>query len=179
MRLTTNFTILRFYDFTILRFYDFTILRFYDFTILRFYDFTILRNDNKEIKSLLTSYGFTQLIKEPTRIDGDTQSLIDIILTNNVSNIRQTAVIPTSIGDHDKISCVRKINYVKFPSKKIIARNYRNYDTEKLNEHLLSRNWDELYELNDVNLSWNFIKNILSNAFDMFAPQKNSETSPW
>ena len=30
------------------------------------------RNDNKEIKSLLTSYGFTQLIKEPTRIDGDT-----------------------------------------------------------------------------------------------------------
>ena len=141
------------------------------------------RNDNKEIKSLLTSYGFTQLIKEPTRIDGDTQSLIDIILTNNVSNIRQTAVIPTSIGDHDMIGCVRKINYVKFPSKKIIARNYRNYDPEKLNEHLLSHNWDELYELNDVNLSWNFIKNILSNAFDMFAPkivkQVRGKTSPW
>ena len=58
------------------------------------------------------------------------------MLTNNVSNIRQTAVIPTSIGNNDTIGCVLKINYVIFRSKNIIARNYRNYDPEKLNEHL-------------------------------------------
>ena len=69
-------------------------------------------NNNKEIESLFKLNGFSQLIKEATRIDDDTRSL-DIIATNNASTIRKTGVIPTCLSDHEMIGFVRKVNNIK------------------------------------------------------------------
>ena len=44
-------------------------------------------NENKDFKALFRLYGFTQLIKEATRIFKDTSTLIDIILSNNPTTI--------------------------------------------------------------------------------------------
>ena len=41
------------------------------------------KDDNKECKDILMLFGFNQLIKSATRICDTSQSLIDIIATNN------------------------------------------------------------------------------------------------
>ena len=39
-----------------------------------------------KLQQLLDDYGFTQLIKEPTRITSDSQTLIDVIATTHPEN---------------------------------------------------------------------------------------------
>ena len=88
---------------------------------------------NIEFKSILNLYGLKQLIKNPTRIDKNSKTLIDIIATNSPSStIRDTKVIPSSIGDHEMIGCIRKQNFLKFQPKYITCRDYRNYNQNTL-----------------------------------------------
>ena len=68
----------------------------------------LLKNDNKTIKDTFKLNGFTQLIKRATRITKDTETLIDLIATNNPSVMSCTEILPTSLSDHDMVCCLRK-----------------------------------------------------------------------
>ena len=61
-------------------------------------------NEHYEIKAVIASAGLKQLLEKPTRIDGETKTLIDIFATNNPCVIKDTNVILTSISDHDRRS---------------------------------------------------------------------------
>ena len=74
------------------------------------------RSDNCESKSILQLFGFKQLTRIPTRITNDTESLIDIIASNNCASIKDSAAVPYSIADHELTGCVRK-HEMKFPEK--------------------------------------------------------------
>ena len=49
-------------------------------------------------------------------------SLTDIIATNNLITIHNTAVIPCGIADHDMIGCIQKVHNFKFPARKVNCR---------------------------------------------------------
>ena len=100
------------------------------------------KTDNKNIKELLSLYGLTQLINVPTRTTQDSSSLIDIIAANNESSIVSTNVFPLSIGDHDMIGCVRKINNGKFKPKVITSRNYKNYNPDEMIKDFEKVEWN-------------------------------------
>ena len=76
----------------------------------------LVKDDQNEIKSVISSHGLEKLIKQSTRFDltHKTSTLIDIISTNNKSNILSSHVIPLSIGDHDMVGCLCKINCFTF-----------------------------------------------------------------
>lgn len=74
----------------------------------------LVPRDNKEFKSILNLHGLKQIIKKATRITEVSKTLIDIIATNCVENLDDSEVIPTSIGDHEMVGCVRKLNSRKF-----------------------------------------------------------------
>ena len=70
-----------------------------------------LKKDNsKELKSIISSYNYKQLIDSATRITNNTSTLIDVILTNISKNIKNVITTPLSLYDHDLIGCVRKLN---------------------------------------------------------------------
>ena len=56
----------------------------------------LVKDDQNVLKSVISSHGIEQLIKQPTRFDltHKTSSLIDIIGTNIKSNILSSRVIP-------------------------------------------------------------------------------------
>ena len=110
-----------------------------------------------------------QLICTPTRKTNDTESLIDIIASNNCASIKDTAVVPCGIADHKLIGCLRKLNHMKFLEKAITCRYYRSYDLAKLSEHLSEVDWNLIYNCHDVNLAWKIFKDILSTVFNKFA----------
>ena len=127
--------------------------------------------DHKEIKDIIDLYGLKQIIQKPTRIQNDSETLIDIIATNRPNVIRDTSVIPSSIGDHEMIGAVRKANHVKLKPKEIEYRNYKSYVPEKVKNELLNSNWFPVYATNDVDVCWTSMKNILNNIFDKAAPK--------
>ena len=60
----------------------------------------LVKVDQNEIKSVISSRGIEQLISS--------RDLIKLI--QHPSNISSSCVFPLSIGDHDMVGCLRKIN---------------------------------------------------------------------
>ena len=83
--------------------------------------------ENKDIKSIFNLMGFKQLIKKARCITDTSETLIDIIQTNNPEAISTSAVIPIEYSDHDLIACVRKLNHQTYKPKTIEFRDYKNY----------------------------------------------------
>ena len=128
------------------------------------------RNDSRELKEIIATAGFKQLITEPTRVTENTKTLIDVILTNNENAISSVAVIPLGLSDHDMIACTRKINHQKFSSRTIKCRNYKNYNPNKLMDDIASHDMDAIYEIKDVNAAWGYLRNIIATCFNKNAP---------
>lgn len=141
------------------------------------------RNVNCSFKDSLTVHGFTQTIKNATRITQSTSSLIDIIATNMTSVIKETTVIPITFSDHDMVGCVRKLNHVKFKPKQVNCRDYRKYNKDALCQDLESQDWASVFSTNDTLSAWEGLKSILTSTFDHHAPiiEKHirGKPSPW
>ena len=139
--------------------------------------------ENREIKSILHENGFTQLIKEATRVTKDSKTLIDIIATNKPATIAASTVIPCSISDHDLIACVRKLNHQKFSAKTVKCRNYASYDPEIMNHDFERVNWFPVLTAPDVNIALNIFNGIVKDIFDKHAPIINKRVKgrpcPW
>lgn len=139
--------------------------------------------DNKDVKDLLRQHGFTQLIKQPTRVTMNTSTLIDIIATNNPTTIADTCVHPTSISDHDMVACLRKLNNKKFAVKTLKCRNYSNYDPASMNDDFSRVNWLPVLTARNVNDAVNIFNDIVRNIFDKHAPFINKRVKgrpcPW
>ena len=127
-------------------------------------------------------FGFKQLITKPTRYDENNTTLIDIIVSNNSVHIPSTEVIPMSLSDHEMIGFTRKLNN-KYTPQKINCRDYRNYDPERMHNELKGIDWNNMYEIKDVNKAWTYLQTNLSTTFDSHAPVISKivkgKPSPW
>eukprot|EP00795_Rhopilema_esculentum_P009289 gene9289-16986_t len=142
-----------------------------------------IENDNKELKAIFSVFGLKQIIAKPTRISETTETLIDVILTNNPSNIAKHDVIPTSIGDHDMPGCVHKINNSSFRPRVITCRDYKMYNPENMKSDLQNVDWAPFYNQINVNEAWSMMKSILQNVFNHHAPRifkkVRGKPAPW
>lgn len=88
-----------------------------------------LLNANKEWKSTAKSFGYTQLINKPTRVQSSS-SLIDHIYVNKETTVINSGVIEIGISDHFVIYICRKVNahhkYNKCPQNIIRYRNWKS-----------------------------------------------------
>ena len=66
-------------------------------------------NSCKKYLDILKNNGFTQIIREPTRIENK-KSIIDHIIRSSEDKILQSGVLPLAISDHLAIFCTRKGN---------------------------------------------------------------------
>lgn len=130
----------------------------------------LTKTNHKELKSILITHGLDQIIKSPTRVTKDTDTLIDVILTNNRSHVHKTSVIPLSLSDHDCVVCVRKLNTRKYLFRTIECRDYSKYNHENLAADVESYDWRPFYEITNVNITWNYMKLALSTIIDRHAP---------
>ena len=127
-------------------------------------------DDNKSIKDILLLYGLVQLVTTATRVTATSKTLIDLILTSRIDCVYENDVIPTSIGDHDMIGFIRKLRKEKIPPRTIRSRNYSNYDHATLKSDVRNYDWQPLYDMNNVNLMWLYMKNALLDIFEKHAP---------
>ena len=127
-------------------------------------------NDNKQFKSILRLYSYTQLVNKPTRVSEHSSTLIDLIATNNPSNISKVDIFPLSPSDHDMVGCIRKINNCKYLPRVIKCRNYVNYSSENMNIDIESIDWSSLYKLKNVNLAVKYFNSKIEEVFNRHAP---------
>ena len=98
------------------------------------------------------------------------KTLIDVIQTNKYNNISSTAIFPSSLSDHDLIGGVRKLHNIKYQPKATKCYNYANYNSDNINKELQHYNWNEVYDSNSAETSWNIMHGILITTLDKHAP---------
>ena len=56
-------------------------------------------------------YGLNQLIREPTRVTSDSNTLIDLCVTNSPEKVTKSGVIHLGISDHSLVFLTRKAHH--------------------------------------------------------------------
>lgn len=101
---------------------------------------------NYELHDCLTIYNLSNIIKEPTRILGNSRTLIDPIIVSDGCQILDSGTIDVdhNISDH-------KATYVSIKTELSFGRpyyrsiwNYKNADFEQLNHKINQFNWDNI-----------------------------------
>ena len=140
-------------------------------------------NHEKQFKEMLSLNGYFQNIKQPTRTTCNSQTLIDVILSNNPGSLSKNEVIPCTLSDHDAIHCVRQFKKEKLPSQTIKCRDYSNYIPEEKQKHLSATEFSSVYSDRNSSTAWNSFKLILTDVYNKHAPmitkRVKGKFSPW
>ena len=129
------------------------------------------------LNNIFDTYGLTQIINKPTRVDPRSKkpTLIDHIWTNLNQLVRGKG---TFLGVSDHLGTYVKLNITKNePSQKFIKiRSYVNYNEElfnsNLSEALNKSNIDQLIEEKEINLATEELVKITQNTINKLAPIK-------
>ena len=102
-------------------------------------------NNTKNLKRILFTYGFSQLMKEPTRTTSDTKTIIDHIIINRTDLVSSSGIIYCGISDHDVVFMQELPRpKLKLPPKTISVRYFKHFDrTEFLDDSRMSH-FDEI-----------------------------------
>ena len=91
---------------------------------------------SNKVKPVLDRLGLHQLIKSATRITPDSQTVLDLLISNNPSSIVSAVVEPNSFSDHHEINCTINIMKEKRLPCKITCRTKRNYSADNFRAQL-------------------------------------------
>ena len=141
-------------------------------------------NGIKCYKECCSLYGLKQLIGTPTRVTGNSFSILDYILTNSTDRVSQSGVIDTGISDHQLIYCTRKIIRTKFNShKNITIRSLKNYGQNVYLEELNKISFPDYSKFTDTNNAYSDFIGKVSSTIDRITPMKeiriNNNSKDW
>ena len=123
------------------------------------------------MRSFYDSFGFKQLINEPTRVTLDTKTLIDHIATTDPKNIVNSGVIRLGISDHYAVFCVRKFmgKLLKSP-KTFVTRQLKNVNKNAFIEALNRVYCDDLLDVDDPTIMEQLWTRVFVGILDKHAP---------
>ena len=145
-----------------------------NFEIVILGDYNIdLHKQQTTWNNLTLSLGFTQLIKETTRVTSGT--LIDHIYTNNKEKIATANVIKTSMSDHYMITCsyTTKINLDKKKGHKSVQyRCYKNFNNISFLADLNRLPLDNVYHTTDPDIALKTFLDLITPIINKHIPLK-------
>ena len=140
----------------------------------------------KEFVDFMCSFGLFSLITKPTRVSSFSATLIDNIFTNCVKDDFCSGIFCSDFSDHMPICSINKGNTIT--TGKVNCKVFRRVITdERINifrQDLLDVDWSSLYNLFDVNVSYDYFNDIFSNLYNLHFPivelsAKKKCRKPW
>ena len=134
----------------------------------------------KKLAFFESSNSLKQVINRATRTTKNTNSILDLILTN-CKYIAMAGTLDTFISDHQPIFIVKKKQRTQVEGIKFQGRTYRNFNEEDFINNLKNRDWNKFYGTLDVDQQWSLINLAIRDELDKQCPVKNfrfSKTKP-
>lgn len=131
-----------------------------------------LNKSSSKERNLLNNLNLTQLIKQPTRITPQSQSLLDWILVSHPSRFSKVGVMSDCFSDHSIVNCVWKIKLPKVAPKMTNIRQHKKLNLDLFINDLLAINWDRFQLISDVQDAWDFFLSEFTKVVDKHAPWK-------
>ena len=111
--------------------------------------------ETKHFKAnMLEPFGLEQIVTKHTRITDKSRSLIDLILINNPTMVKNTNVIDFSgLSDHCLVFLTYSVRRPKPKPKKVLRRDFKNFKPSEFNSDVENISWenlDAIYTNNDL-----------------------------
>ena len=136
--------------------------------------FSWLSDDINTTEGLTSSNGFSQLIHEPTHIQTNSSSCIDLVFTDQ-SNLSVNSSVHASLHPN----CHHKIVHSSFnlniyypPPYQWLMWDYKKADSKNIRKPLDSVNWERLFNSKDINLQVTALNETILNVFHNYVPNK-------
>ena len=91
------------------------------------------------------------------------------MVCSHANHIAKTGVYSTSISDHDLTGLCRKMNCKRSGPRRILTRNYKNYNPKKFKNDVNNIPWGDIIN-HDLNSVWNSFKDFLMQCANKHAP---------
>ena len=127
-------------------------------------------NNYKKFYELLCSYGFLPQIIQPTRIQGDSATIVDNIFSNISNNEIHSGNIVTDLSDHYTQFVSVKREKIDFKKITMYKRDYTNFSEESFREDVSIQNFENTHE--DVNDQFKDFYLRLNGCVERHAPLK-------
>ena len=136
------------------------------------------------LSSCMDSYGFTQIVNEATRITDHSATLLDPIFVTNNNIINSSGTLNADlISDHQLVYCKIKVPSFRFAQRFVTFRNFNSFDEEQFSIDLISKKWNEIFYIDDIEEKISFLSNTILELFDFHAPLSTVHVSkphaPW
>ena len=128
-------------------------------------------DDSKKLISWHSKMGYSQLIKEHTRVSGNSKSMIDLIITD-IEHCMTSGVINLHISDHQPVYLIKKKIRHTRPTLSFKGRSYVQYTKEKLSDALTNEIKKSFREAVDPNECWELMESFLTKFLDSNCPIK-------
>ena len=138
---------------------------------------------SKKLLEVFDDHDLNQFVKEPTRRQGDSQHILDLVLSNNKDIISRVKVID-GISDHDivlfnvRASCQRKRNV----KRKVYIK--KKADCQRIKRELQSLAEAQASVIGDASVDekWNYFEENIRRIMDTCIPHKMTSSRynlPW
>ena len=131
------------------------------------------------------SVGFVPVILKPTRIMDNSFTLIDHIYTNNITELKQSAIIITDVADHLATSVFYKRNNKEEKTKTVQTRDFCDTNIAKFKTYLLKTDFSIVYNSQCPNDCFTTFIDLYKAGYDECFPtrevklKKNVRNKPW
>ena len=143
--------------------------------ILGDFNLDVLKIDQNRFVSeyvdTLFAYGFLQIITKPTRISGNSATLIDHIITNSTSRNFDSFILNFRVSDH--LPILHKLNLKKNKTKqqKLETRNFSSSNINKFKNAIQNFNWNHVISENNCpQTAYSLFNNTFNNLVDTYFP---------
>ena len=121
--------------------------------------------DNKKLSFFFKSNQLTQWINENTRNTINTNTVIDLGISN-CKYISHSGTIPVFISDHQPIHLIKKKSRDRRPKESFMGRSYRGFDEKRFKQSLRNKNWGEIINTESAELAWDSLFRELQKEFN-------------
>jgi signal recognition particle subunit SEC65 len=127
---------------------------------------------SKNYLNTILSNGFLQLTMKCTRIQNQSRTLIDQILTSSKCNSFQTGTVISDISDHFFTFIRTPPATAKSREKITYFRNFSPQNLENFKAALNGTDWSPVTNINNVDDSYNSFWKMYMELYELFFPQK-------
>ena len=135
--------------------------------------------------SIIEPFSLKQVINTPTRITATSSTLIDNIFVKNVEKVSAhgNCAVP-GVSDHNLIYIAYDVKKPKFEPYKVTTRNFKNFNLEEFLAAAETANFENIYNVTNVNDKVTVLENTINDLLDIFAPYKTftvtkENSTPW
>lgn len=157
------------------------------FVILGDFNVNLLGNrpSCKFLLEICKQHDCFQLVRHPTRVTDNTESLLDLVISNFRPDFIHADVLDTCFSDHNVVTCSLNLLSEKPAQSFRTVRSFKNLQLEDFDRDASHLNWDFVYYLGTLEEKVNYFNESLLSLFDKHAPEHvirvthNKRSNPW